>query len=197
MKLTKRILITLTSAFVTLGLVTAPALVSAADDEVTNENIDTGSRSTNRNRTRINREQRTRQHNSADARNHVDVHANTGGNEQNKNTNADGNQESGEVHVIGTLTNDLNQDIPDIDMPDDDNFIVDNTNDTTGANSRNANRTTIRTSRSLRIHNDANAHNSVDVHGTTGNNEQNKNTNAGDQTSGDVTVDLMFDNILN
>ena len=197
MQLIKRILLAMTSAIITAGLVAVPAIASAADDDVNQENTDTGANSRNRNRNRIKRNSNDRHDNTARTRQHVDVRGDTGGNEQNKNTES-GDQESGEVDFVGTITNDLNQNLPDVDFDDDeDDFTVDQLNDTTGAKSRNTNRSKISVKRRLRINNDARTHTDVDVRGDTGDNEQNKNTTGGNQTSGDVTVDLVIENFLN
>jgi len=185
----------LTSALITFGLVAVPGVASAADD-VTQINEDTGANSRNRNRSRVRREHRDTRNNTSSAPTNVDVITDTGGNEQNENTDS-GDQVSGDVEFLGDVVNELNQDLPDAAVPPDEDFDIDQTNKTTGARSRNSNRSRIRVESRIRVDNDARADTDVTVRSDTGDNEQNKNTTSGDQTSGDVFVDLIVTNTLN
>lgn len=74
---------------------------------------------------------------------------------------------------------------------------IDLGNNNTGNNSTNINRVRIRVSNSKKIIRKAHVHDSFNVHVNTGGNEQNKNTNAGDQTSGDVTLTFTVTNTVN
>lgn len=176
--------------------VIVPAAVNA-DVNVDQDNRDTGFRSRNTNRFRLKRDYSMTKTNIGTATNTTSVTGNTGGNDQEENTSA-GDQESGKVDVDADVFNNLNPPSEDpVVEPEHETVMVQQLNQDTGARSRNHNRASIRDTWNTSTTNVATATNTVGVVGNTGNNDQNKNTDAGNQTSGDVMVEVLFENVLN
>lgn len=74
---------------------------------------------------------------------------------------------------------------------------VTSTNDTTGYNSNNDNDTDIDNDINVDVENDGEVDNKVDADVNTGDNEQKKNTEAGDQETGGIDVSAEFENLVN
>lgn len=187
------------SLALTAALVVGAVGVNAADVDQTNS--ETGNNSTNRNRVNIKVRHRTESLTNARAKNKLEVNANTGGNESNKNTTG-GSVDSGNVGVTGDFVNDLNGgtengDVVEESTGDSVPATISQDNTTTGNNSTNTNRVKIRESYSSYTERNASARNKVEVNANTGENESNKNTDGGEVDTGDVTVDLGITNILN
>ena len=170
------------------------AVGNAVSVDVEGENSTTGADSDNENEFDIDNDYDLEIDNDADVDNKVDVDIHTGGNEQNKNTTG-GDQTSGKADVVVDLENNVNNGssvagagLGDVEVEG--TF----TNDTTGADSDNENELDVENDVDVDVDNDAEIDNDVDVYANTGDNEQNKNTEAGSQTSGDVEVEI---NILN
>lgn len=195
-----RFLTKLVSGLATVATVASLAVVPsfvAAKDTVDAENEDTGFRSRNRNIFDIRRSYRVDRVRRADVRNTVNVSGDTGGNDQNENTMA-GDQESGKVDLSGDLVNTVNHgDVEEDVLPESPEVDIDVHNSMTGSRSRNVNRVDLRHNVRMDVRNVADVRNTVNVNGMTGDNNQNKNTDAGEQDSGDVVVDLLVDNLVN
>jgi hypothetical protein len=186
-----------TAIAMAVALVLGPVLADAATDTISQTNEDTGNNSHNRNRTRINRAVRHHYDNRAHVRNRIHIDANTGHNESEKNTNGE-DVDSGNIDALITLTNDLNQNIPEYDgLPEPSDTEVTQENKNTGNNSHNSNRVSIRERLAKRHTNRAHAENHIDVDANTGHNESEKNTNGGKVDSGDINVDIGVLNTLN
>ena len=165
--------------------------------DVVGENSTTGADSNNENEFDIDNDYDLEIDNDADVDNKVDVDIHTGGNEQNKNTTG-GNQTSGNAEVTVDLVNEANNGssvagagLSDVEVGG--TF----SNDTTGADSDNENTLDVENDVDVDVDNDAEIDNDVDVDANTGDNEQNRNTEAGSQTSGDVVVDITISNAAN
>jgi hypothetical protein len=170
---------------------------NAVSVDVAGENSTTGADSDNENEFDIDNDYDLEIDNDADVDNKVDVDIHTGGNEQNKNTTG-GNQTSGKADVLVDLVNDVNNgsSVAGAGLSD---VAVEGTftNDTTGADSDNKNELDVENEVDVDVDNDAEIDNDVDVDANTGDNEQNKNTEAGSQTSGDVDVEINITNSAN
>lgn len=135
--------------------------------------------------------------NVADILNDLDLKAYTGRNEQKKNTEA-GDLESGSVFVDSVIFNEANSDSGFAGASGVSTYVdVSAENNTTGADSDNRNDVDVDNDFDLDIRNDADIDNKIDVRAKTGHNEQNKNTTAGDLTSGDVEVVTGIETIAN
>ena len=136
MKATLRVLFSASA----LALLFTAAPVLAAGVDVTGENADTGADSNNDNnfQTDVNVDKNVGNHGNTN--NDADVNADTGDNEQNKNTNA-GDLESGKVDATADWESVVNAGTSLVGAGDD-GLTVDGdfTNDTTGADSNNKNK---------------------------------------------------------
>ncbi len=135
--------------------------------------------------------------NVADIWNDLDFDAETGYNDQNKNTNA-GDMETGGASLDTEIVNEANNEAGFAAM-DGYGATVDVTaeNNTTGADSDNNNNVDVEAEYELEVDNDAEVDNEIDVEIDTGHNDQNKNTNAGDLVTGDGEVEVATENVVN
>lgn len=181
-----------------LALLFVSSPVLAANVDVTGENTTTGADSDNENEYDVDNDLDVDVDNDAeDIDNIVDVDANTGGNEQEKNTTAD-NQESGAVDVTGEWETVVNEGASLMGAEEGSLDVKgDFTNDTTGADSDNENELDVDNDIDLDLDNVADIFNKLDFDAETGDNEQNKNTQAGDQTSGDAILATTIGNWAN
>lgn len=175
-----------------LALLFVAAPVLAASVDVTGENVTTGADSDNENEYEVDNELDVEVENDAEIDNEADVEAETGENEQNENTTG-GDQESGTIDasadwetVVNASSSLMGAAEGNLDVEGD--F----TNDTTGADSDNENELEVDNEVELELENMADIWNELDFEADTGDNEQNKNTEAGDQTSGDASLDTMI-----
>lgn len=182
-------------ALLVVGLATGPFLVAAADD-VNQKNKDTGNNSVNRNRARINRRHRQTQTNTAAAANAVATAATTGGNTANMNT-GNGTADSGNAGINGTLSNTLNGGLEPLTPPSPTPVMADQTNDTTGNNSTNTNRLSVRERISTLQTNTAAVENMLAASASSGANEANKNTGSGNASSGNAQITFNVTNVAN
>lgn len=164
--------------------------------DVTAENDTTGAESTNRNTVRVNNASEKRLTNRADIRNRINVDADTGDNEQNKNTTA-GSLTSGSVDVETDIVNVANTGECCPSGGNNSSVSADLSNDTTGYDSTNENRVTVNNSGDKTVTNNADVDNDLNVDADTGDNEQNQNTSGGDVTSGDVSVSFTSTTVVN
>lgn len=184
-------------ACLSMGVLTvAGASLAYGSVSVNSSNMDTGASSSNEGTANINSNWELKLENKGDVYNKVDADVDTGKNETNKNTNA-GDVETGSIDLAGDFVNELNVDP--IDLSGHDWSDVDATfeNNTTGAYSSNENTLNLNENSEIRIKNKADIDNKFYLDLKTGKNEMNKNTNAGDLTTGDINVDLTVDNTAN
>lgn len=182
----------LASALAVFALVVTPA-----DAAVTQSNTDTGALSKNVNKLKVAVKNIFKKKNKATISNVVVATGNTGGNNQNKNTNG-GSLTTGNVSATVTLSNTANQG-DDCGCPTAEPPVVDldQSNSNTGFNSDNVNKVTAKLVDKTTIKNVANLNNVVVADGNTGDNDQNKNTTVGDMTTGDVTATISVTNTAN
>jgi len=158
--------------------------------DVKGSNGTTGQNSDNDNNFNIKNTGDVKVTNKAALSNVVNVAANTGGNDQKKNTTA-GDIDTGDVDVNTDVENSVNNGSSlagaggqDLDVTGD--FV----NDTTGQNSDNDNNLEVKNSGDTKVENEANVDNSANVEANTGDNNQNSNTTGGDVNTGDVSIEF-------
>lgn len=158
--------------------------------DVTGENTTTGADSDNDNDFDVDNNLDVDIDNDADIDNKIDVWANTGHNEQNKNT-LGGDLTTGSVAVTTDIENFANNgsDLSGASSAEL-NVTADFSNDTTGADSDNNNDLDVDQDVDVDVENDADVYNNLDVDANTGNNEQNSNTEGGSTETGDVTIEF-------
>lgn len=192
--MTKRALaVAFGSTTLVAALAISPLLSYGAVNQ-TNQN--TGANSKNRNRVRHEQSFTAIQTNLGVAVNNLGANVNTGGNKAKKNTTA-GSITSGAINGTVTIANSLNQSSTPLPTPSPAPVDVTQTNDTTGADSVNKNKVTIKQNHTVVSTNTAVAVNNVGLNANTGDNTASKNTEAGDITSGDVTFSFGVTNTLN
>jgi hypothetical protein len=180
-----------------LALLLVATPVFAAEVEVSGENATTGADSTNRNTDTINNDVNATVTNVGDVDNTADADVNTGGNTQDRNTTG-GELESGAVDASTDWESVLNAGAALMGASDDGLVVgADFSNDTTGADSDNRNTLTVNHDVDHTLTNVADIMNSLTLDANTGDNEQTRNTTAGDLMTGDVSVDSMIGNWAN
>lgn len=177
-----------------LLLTATPVLAAEVDVEATNEM--TGADSDNDNDFDIDNDLDLDVDNDGDVVNTATADVETGNNEQDRNTEA-GDLETGSVDA----STDWESVVNDAAMlaGDDDGLEVtgDFTNDTTGADSDNDNDLDVDHDVDLVLDNIADIVNVLGLTANTGENEQTRNTTAGDIDTGDVEVDSVISNWAN
>lgn len=159
------------------------------DVDVTAENHMTGADSKNENTFEIENKGKRTLNNNASVTNSTVVTANTGGNTQKKNTTA-GDIDTGSVDVVTDVTTEVNNGSSLAGASDHGDITGDFTNDTTGADSKNENTLDVDNSGDTEVNNNASVDNSQVVTANTGGNDQEKNTEGGDVSTGDVSIDF-------
>jgi hypothetical protein len=162
--------------------------------EASNET--TGANSDNVNRVDVDADGNTRVNNRANISNSVRVDANTGGNDQNRNTTA-GSMTTGNIEVSTEIENVANSGGCACPPARDLEVNADLSNDTTGSQSDNRNVVDVNAGGNTTVNNTANVSNSLGVDADTGNNDQNQNTSGGDMTTGDVEINFGVSNTVN
>lgn len=165
----------------------------SVDVDASNEK--TGAESDNTNKVIVKNEGDTTLSNVANLNNSVRVKANTGGNDQNKNTTA-GDLKTGDVSVETDIYNEANTGSCCISGGDT-SVKADLSNDTTGYNSDNTNKVIVKDEGDKTVSNVANVTNEVEVHADTGKNDQEQNTTGGDVESGSVSIDFGSTSVVN
>ncbi|MDP3997597.1 MAG: hypothetical protein Q8P73_03805 [bacterium] len=158
-------------------------------------NDTTGPNSENENELEVRNDIDTTLRNLARVLNSLRLDADTGFNDQNGNTNA-GSQTTGGVEGMFGISNMANNDSGLIGYS---GLVIsaDAINDTTGPFSENENETEVRNDVTTNVTNRANLRTRVRVDADTGHNDQNGNTNAGSQSTGDVAVTTDIVNSAN
>lgn len=156
----------------------------------------TGAESDNSNTQKVNQNGDVRVTNVAKIDNKIKVKADTGHNEQNKNTTA-GDLSSGGVSVSTDISNVANTGSCNCVGSHDTSVSADFSNDTTGYKSDNDNKQTVNENGDTTVTNTADVDNTLDVNANTGDNEQEKNTEGGDVQSGDVSINFNVSNSVN
>jgi len=160
------------------------------------ENNMTGAESENKNKIDVDNDLTVDIDNIADVFNDLDFDANTGHNEQNKNTKA-GDLETGDAGLEFLIASWANNSSGSGDGGSD--VVVDATqsNMITGADSTNKNEVLVDNDLNVDVRNDADIDNNVDVDIDTGHNNQNKNTKGGDLKTGNGEVILGIETKAN
>jgi hypothetical protein len=165
--------------------------------DVDAENATTGAKSTNKNTVEVASNHYAKVRNEADIDNKVKVSANTGYNTQSKNTKG-GDMETGSVEVSTDIHNAANNgsglsgaSSSALDVS------ADLSNDTTGADSTNKNTVAVAQNMHVDVKNTADVENKLSVEANTGGNEQNKNTEGGSTTTGDVRIEFNSSTTVN
>ncbi len=180
-----------------LALLLAATPVFAAQVDVTAENTHTGADSDNRNNWDIDHNLDAEVNNTADVDNVANADVRTGDNDQSRNTSG-GSLESGNVEAAVDWENVVNASTALAGAADNGlEVTADFSNDTTGADSDNRNTLNVDNNVDLDLSNDANIDNNIDFDARTGNNDQTRNTEAGNLKSGDVSLDAMIANWAN
>lgn len=179
-----------------LALLLVAMPVMAAEVDVKAENSTTGADSDNENEYDVESDLDVDVENDAEVDNEADADVDTGDNEQNRNTSG-GDLETGTVEASTEWENVVNAGAALMDDGDGLEVSGDFTNDTTGADSDNSNELDVENDVELDLENTADLFNQLDLDADTGDNEQNRNTEAGDLETGDVTVDSMIANWVN
>jgi hypothetical protein len=165
--------------------------------DFTGENHLTGADSDNENNVDVDNDVDVDVENDAEIDNKVRVYANTGGNEQKKNTQA-GDITTGNVDVAVSTENHANTGSGVAAAGNSGlEVTVDSMNDTTGADSDNENNVDVDNDVNVDIENDAEVTNDFEVEANSGDNEQKKNTEGGDIETGSVTIDISATNVVN
>lgn len=188
-----------TVAFTVTGVFVAPAAVVYADDTVTQENINTGALSLNKNKVKVEREGRTVKKTTAKVKNVVTGIATTGGNKAKHNTGG-GDVTSGDVDGTVDLTNTVNEGTNGECCCGADQAAaadVDQTNRRTGARSHNINKAKISDTQVCKDITKAKVKNDVYLNGDTGGNKAIGNTSGGTVDSGDITFTVTVANTVN
>lgn len=133
--------------------------------------------------------------NDAHIKNKIYVDANTGYNDQNKNTQG-GSLTTGNIGVATDIANVANSGGSIVAMPSL-SVSADLVNDTTGADSDNKNDVDVDADVDVDVDNHAHVENKLDVDADTGHNDQNKNTQGGDVSTGSVSVEFNVVNEVN
>lgn len=163
--------------------------------DFTGSNHLTGAKSDNENKVEVDADGDTRVTNVAAIDNGIRVQANTGHNDQNKNTTA-GSLTTGNVEVSTDIVNVANSGDC---CPTGRSVSVtaDLSNDTTGAESDNENKLDLDADGDTTVTNTATVSNELDVHANTGGNDQSSNTTGGDIHTGDVSINFGVSNSIN
>ncbi|MEX0649465.1 MAG: hypothetical protein WD200_00510 [Candidatus Andersenbacteria bacterium] len=180
----------------TLSLMLAAAPAFAANVDVTGDNLTTGPNSVNRNTYRVNDSSRTHIRNVGDVLNQGFVDARTGNNTQSNNTTG-GDLDTGGLTGGASWNAVVNAAADMAGLESELDVTGDFVNDTTGPNSRNVNRLTVRSHDSLYLRNVAYITNILDVDHRSGKNEQSNNTTVGGITTGGANVDVTTDSFAN
>lgn len=200
MKFNKVFLGLATISFAALSMLVIPTAVVRADDSITQDNLNTGNKSVNKNKTRIKRETKITKITKAKVKNEVTGKANTGGNESKNNTTG-GTVTSGAVAGTVDLTNDVNQPTDPACCCGAENAPlaanVDQSNENTGHKSVNKNKAKVTDNFTCKEVNKAKVKNDVSLTGNTGKNKATGNTTSGDVASGDVTFGITIANTVN
>ncbi len=164
--------------------------------DVTASNKTTGAESDNNNIVKLNNDGDTHVTNVATLTNSVDLYANTGHNDQNKNTKA-GDLKTGNVGLSANITNVANNNDCACAARGSTDVMVNASNDTTGYKSDNNNKVTVNDNHDVTVTNTATVDNTVSAEANTGHNDQNMNTEAGSTSTGSVSLDLNISNTVN
>lgn len=163
--------------------------------EVDASNEETGADSYNSNKVIVKNEGNTTLNNAANINNSINVKANTGGNDQNKNTTA-GDIKTGDVEVKTDILNVANTGSC-CPSGGDTEVKADLSNKTTGYDSKNTNEVVVKDEGNTTVNNSANVSNNLEVEANTGKNEQEKNTSGGDVETGSVSVEFNSATVVN
>jgi hypothetical protein len=156
----------------------------------------TGFHSTNRNVLNVDDNGDVRLTNAADILNSLSLTANTGYNDQTRNTMA-GDITTGGVSVDSMISNEANNSDGSSSGSNTSSVSVTSENNTTGANSTNENIVNANHNGNTRVTNTARLTNTIAVNADTGHNTQDRNTKAGDIRTGDVSVATDIRNVAN
>ncbi|MBI4032457.1 hypothetical protein HY374_01995 [Candidatus Berkelbacteria bacterium] len=161
-------------------------------------NDTTGADSTNENTLDLTRDLDVDITNDAEITNDFTMDITTGGNDTNRNTTV-GDVSTGDVDMNIEVENAANQSMADMTWPSMGSSDVDAdfSNETTGADSTNTNTATITDTRTVTVTNTATVDNDLDLTVDSGGNDTNRNTTVGDVSTGDVSIDFSFTNVLN
>lgn len=180
-----------------LALTLTASPVLAAEVDVTGTNQTTGAYSLNKNTYDVDHDVDVDLDNKGYVKNKAYADANTGGNEQKKNTEA-GDIESGEIDASTDWENVVNDGASLLGAGEDGlEVTADFTNDTTGADSKNKNDLDVDHDVDLDLENTAFVLNKLGLWANTGYNSQYKNTEGGSIVTGDIGVDFLADNSAN
>lgn len=136
------------------------------------------------------------QSNKGHVLNEINLNANTGGNEANKNT-GEGHIQTGDVATGVGVANSLNTNVADIDGCGGCDMDLYGSNNKTGADSDNDVKIDFDKVNRLEQNNTANIRNKINQQLNTGDNQANKNTGMGDISTGDVDSVSLVENQAN
>lgn len=180
------------SAVTNLNSGTIDLISGASDEDVSiwlGNNL-TGPDSINVNDVNVDRNSDVRIRNEAEARNNLDLNANTGGNRVSNNTCV-GDLSSGDIDVSASFTTNLNQGTNNLTIPTSmPGVSVNFSNGTTGPNSSNRNNADIDMNRNICVENTATVSNNFDVDLNSGKNTIGHNTVVGNVSTGNVGFTL-------
>lgn len=135
--------------------------------------------------------------NNSDLNNQIDFWVNTGESEIEHNTTVE-DVDGGDVQVDVELVNELNGNgMMSIGSGLDNEFDFSASNYLTGPSSENINRVEVDKDVDVRIRNNADIENELDIHANTGNNEIRNNTTVGDVSTGSIEVAADISNEVN
>lgn len=160
----------------------------SGDTNVDLSNEQTGYNSDNKVKFDLENKNKLYVNNDADIWNGLDIKTDTGDNEASKNT-GDGSVETGDAESNLTVMSSVN--MSEINMgTGSGNIDVTAANDTTGADSDNRVYIDVEKESEIKIDNDADINNCIEVKSKTGDNEASKNTGDGSVETGDATADF-------
>ncbi|MGI6103072.1 MAG: hypothetical protein ACOYBJ_00380 [Patescibacteria group bacterium] len=173
--------------------------MAMGDVDASFENNTTGANSVNRNTLDVERDTLVTVTNAGSASNLYDLTVDTGDNDTNRNTTV-GDVSTGDVDMNIEAETMINEGASSIDLGDlgasssvDASF----ENAITGADSDNRNTVIVDDVKDIDVTNSATVTNDLDLIVDTGDNDTNRNTTVGDVSTGDVSIDFSFTNILN
>lgn len=156
----------------------------------------TGAKSKNENEVKVDADGDTTVSNVATIVNSTNVKANTGHNDQSKNTTA-GSMTTGSVDVSTDISNKANSGSCACPTGKSLDVTADLSNDTTGYDSKNENKVKVDADGDTTVNNVATVNNELNVDANTGKNDQNMNTTGGDMETGDVSINFNVSNEVN
>jgi hypothetical protein len=160
-------------------------------------NDHTGFRSNNENNATVDNRLSVVFRNNSRINNDIDLSANTGHNNANRNTEGGNGITTGDANFTVNVTNAANGSTPSFSGLGGGSTTITGGNNITGANSNNENNVHVNNNTSVRVTNDSNIVNNINAYTNTGHNNSNENTVGGSVDTGSSTLNVTLDNSAN